>query len=188
MALRPTTNLVVPSHLQLPKKELKQGFMYVYNKGYKGSEATFINSLWLSSFFPEIANNPTFGQNKKGIRLWAEHASKNLKAGYLRLQKVNDQQDPHFIASVPIAEFNRYGAIEAAQRYASWFTGAMASGIESANALQDQLKTATDREEGPQARTIPGEIAIRNIANLDAVGRVELTKTLLNIRLSFMGP
>src|SRR6185437_607768 len=100
--LRSTTNLVVPAHLQLDRADMKKRFMYVYSAAYPGLEPVFMNRLWLSHYFPQITKDPSFGKDRKGVRLYANAAEKYQKAGLLKLKKVNDPQDPHFVVAVPL--------------------------------------------------------------------------------------
>lgn len=189
MTLRSTTNLVVPKDVQLDRKELKSGFLYFYNKGYVGKEPIFMNRLWLASVFPEIANNPSFGKNPKGLRTWSAYAAKHTHAGFLSLKKVNDLQDPHFVVSVPLAEFNRYNVTEAFERYKMWFTEPAKTGDvytnESAESLQSRLKDGAESSNVLQ-QVIPAAEAINN-AHLDAKGRHELQQSLLRLRVAFKG-
>lgn len=187
MSLRPVSNLVVPAHLKLDKEQLKQGFMYVYGKAYSGPEPVFITRLWLSSFMPELAQDPTFGKNRKGMRDWAKYQALNLRAGYLKIRKINDVNDPHFVVTVPLAEFSRQSAQETFERYRQWFTtgkGEMPSD-ESAKALHDHL--TTDPKEDLESRVIPGAQALSNMHWIDAKGKAALQQTLLNLRLQYVG-
>ena len=186
MSLRPTTNLVVPPHLKLDKAQLKDGFMYVYGKAYPGPEPVFMTRLWLSSFMPELAEDPTFGKNRKGMREWAKYQGKQLRAGYLKIKKVNDPKDPHFVVSVPLAEFNREAAQETFERYRQWFTtGKEMPADESAKGLHDELvNSPRDRVE---QKVISAAQALNNMHWLDAKGKAALQRTLLGLRLTYVG-
>lgn len=186
--LRSTTNLVVPENLQLPKTELKRGFLYVYNKGYKGLEPVFMNQLWLSVVVPEIVADKSFGKDRKMVRAFALHAEKNLKAGYLRLKKVNDPEDPHFVVAVPVAEFSRYGFSAYVSRLRTWFgSGDHDYEIpESAQRLADALSSTAEARE-VQQQVIPAAKVLQAMPHLDAKEKAELEKTLLAVRLQYAG-
>lgn len=189
MALRATTNLIVPTHLQLPRSELKQNFLYVYGKGYTGPEPVFINRLWLASFLPEIVADPSFGKSSKmankKLREWAKYAAKNMRAGYLTLQKINDADDPHFQVAIPLAEFNRLNIEAVVAQYRYWFTDEKGEyDVESATTLSDKLKDTTEEL---TSHKIPASQVIGNLHNLDTKGREELTKTLIQLRLEYKG-
>ncbi len=187
MTLRATTNLVIPDHLQLPRTELKKNFMWLYNKGYTGPEPVMIARLWMSSVFPEVTDDPSFGKNSKGIRMWAQHAAKHLRAGYLKIQKVNDANDPHFVVSLPLADMNPHALQSVALQYRGWFTdGKNVDNIESAEALTEQMKDTAEATEVKQ-RTIPAAEIIKNMKVLDAKGRAELSQCLLQIRIAIKG-
>lgn len=186
MTLRSTTNLVVPKELQLDRKELKSAFLYVYNKGYVGPEPAFISRLWLSSVFPEIAHEPTFGKNRKGIKTWSAVMEKSMMAGYLRLNKVNDPQDPHFVASIPMANMNRHSLETPFSNYLYWFAPGTTVERNSVAKLQDEMKGNAEATEVLQ-RVIPGAQVIQNAVGLDARGKLELAKTLLSIRIVYKG-
>lgn len=184
--LRSTTNLKVPEHLQLPRKELKSGFLYVYGKGYTGPEPVFMNSLWLSTFFPEIVKDPSFGKNRKGIRAWATFAEKTHPAGYLKLRKMNNPDDPHFVAAVPLATFNRHAVQETSARFRSWFTDAKVhQSTDSAGALDQELKSNSESKD-VQQKIVLGKEAIHNMG-VDGKAFAELESTLIALRLVYKG-
>ena len=184
--LRATTNLVVPKHLQIPRAEMKKGFMYVYGGNYVGLEPIFMQRLWLSSVFPEITNDPSFGKDRAGIRKFAQYKEKFQKAGLIRLKKVNDEANPHFVVAVPLAEFDRYDVSMFVLRLRMWFTnGKHESPDDKVAALSDELKnTAEDQE--MQQRLITPEHAIK-AANFDSRATMELKECLLGLRLQYTG-
>lgn len=187
--LRPTTNLIIPPEVQLDKKLLKSSFLYVYAKGYKGLEPIFINKLWMSTFMPSIANSPSFGKNRKGIRSWSEYAAKHALAGMLTLKKVNDASDPHFIAQVPLFTFNRNDVTVAHNQLASWFTDSKV-GDDRENEVYDlnrELRDSSTPADQIAGRKVMGAEVIRNIQGLDATGSIELNKTLLSISMQYKG-
>jgi hypothetical protein len=186
--LRPTTNLIVPPEVQLDKKLMKSEFLYVYGKGYTGPEPVFINKLWLSTFMPSIAKSPSFGKSRKGIKAWAEHTAKNTLAGLLTLKKVNDPQDPHFVASVPLATFNRHDVTVAHNRFASWFTEGETDETrdDEVHSLNQELRNTSNPPDQISGRTVPGKVAVANMG-IDARGKVELESTLLSLRLAYKG-
>lgn len=186
--LRATTNLVVDEALQLDRKLMKDDFLFIYNKGYTGLEPVFINKLWMATFMPDIPEQPNFGKDRRGIREWSGWAEKNTLAGLLILKKVNDANDPHFIASVPLASFNRYEAGVAHQRYSLWFTkGAAGKEDETArDTLDRELRDTSNDPAAIVSRNVDGKKAIAN-AKLDARATAELSKTLLSLSLKFKG-
>ncbi len=190
--LRSTTNLVVPKHLQLPRARLKEGFLYVYGKGYTGPEPVFINRMWMSTFFPGIANSPSFGKNRKGLREWATYAAKHMRAGYLNIKKVNDPEHPHFLASIPLAEFNPHSVSTEADRLATWFldgktmSDALDANEEHVNKLAEHFSnTAADHE--VKEMKVDGAKAIAAMNFLDANGHAQLKDTLMGLRLVHKG-
>lgn len=182
--LRATTNLVVPKDVELKGKDLKSGFLYVYNKGYTGNEVAFMNRLWMSVIFPEIADDPSFGKSTKGIR---EFLKENLtQAGFMKLKKVSGN-DPHFEISVPLAEFNRYDIVNVAEKYKEWFTdGKSKVQSEGAAKLHSELNTQATAQTLMQ-KTYQAKDVINAIGNLDARGRAELTTCFRGIRLLYKG-
>jgi SNF2 family DNA or RNA helicase len=187
--LRSTTNLVVPEDLQLPRNELKRGFLAVYNKAYPGLEPVFMNRLWLSLFLPEIVQDPSYGKNRKGIRQWAEYMQKHAHAGHLSLKKVNDNADPHFVASIPLFSFARNDAQVMANKFSYWFTDGknFDSNSDSVNSLIDVLKDTSAPAEELVSKVVPGAQAIPKIIGIDAKMHAELTETLLAVRLVYVG-
>jgi len=188
--LRATTNLIVPPNLQLDRKELKKSFLAVYNKGYTGLEPVFINRMWLSLFFPEIVKDPSFGKNRKGIRAWSEYMAKQGLAGYLTLKKVNDADDPHFLATIPLYTMKRGDVSLTANRFIQWFTDGkkhdMATGSinELTNTLQQGKQPAADQL---SAHVFTGQQAISKMIGIDAKMAVELQDCLVSIRLLYKG-
>lgn len=187
--LRPTTNLVIPPEVQLDKKQLKSGFLYIYGKAYKGLEPVFINKLWMSTFMPSIANSPSFGKNRKGIRAWSEYAAKHALAGMLTLKKVNDANDPHFIAKVPLFTFNRNDVAVAHNQLSFWFTDGKSGDEreEEVTNLNRELRDSSQPREQVAGRKVMGIQAIRNVQGLDALAVTELNKTLLSISMEYKG-
>ncbi|QBQ74468.1 helicase [Burkholderia phage BcepSauron] len=85
MALRPTTNLVVPEHLALDRKALKSRFMCMYTKRYTGSPTVFVTKLWANTLFPSVARDPEFGKGKRKMHL-VEIPGRAVNANYLRVK------------------------------------------------------------------------------------------------------
>jgi len=184
--LRPTTNLVISPHLQLSRKELQAKFLYVYSKKYAGLAPVFMQKLWMSSVFPEIADDPSFGKDRGNIRKYAAVVEKTQKAGLLKLKKVNDPEDPHFIVAVPLAEFERHGVSVFMNRMRFWFTnGKGEAPDDKVAALADELKN-TAQTPGIQQRQITAEHAIK-AAKFDAKTQLELKECLLGVRLQYTG-
>lgn len=181
--LRATTNLIVGRNLQLDKHQMKQGFMYVYNKGYTGLEPVFMNRLWMATFMPMIAAEPTFGDNRKQIREWASYASKNAFAGLIDIKKVNDPANPHFVARIPLATFNRNDTVLAYSMYQRWFNGSFVeeSHFVSRDALEAELRNSESTTEA-YVRSVNAAEVIRNM-QLDPRGASNLTQCLLGLRL-----
>ncbi len=103
--LRPSTNLVIPEHLMLPKKDLKSRFMHVYNKGFAGSPVMFMTKLWASSFFPSMVSDPSFGVGRKRSKI-ADNLQKLVAYSYLRVKIEREIADPHVLVSAPMFSFN----------------------------------------------------------------------------------
>lgn len=186
LKLRSTTNLVVPKHLQLPRKELKSKFLYVYAAAYPGLEPVFMQRLWLSAFFPEIVKDPSFGKNRKGVRQYVQAAEKYQKAGLIKLKKVNDPNDPHFVVAVPLAEFNRYDVSEYVRRLRLWFTDGKREEPENATqAIAEELKRSSEATEVQQRQIMASEIIPK--LGLDAKSQLELKECFFGLRLQYSG-
>jgi hypothetical protein len=184
--LRSTTNLVVPEHLQLPKKELKSKFLYVYSAAYPGLEPVFMQRLWLSAFFPEITNDPSFGKDRKGVRQFVQFAEKYMKAGLIKIKKVNDPGDQHFVVAVPLAEFSRYDVADYVRKLRLWFTNGKGDEPEAAtNAIAEELKRSSEANEVQQKQIMASEVIPR--LNLDARGQLELKECFFGLRLQYSG-
>lgn len=184
--LRSTTNLVVPGHLQLDKKDMKKRFMYIYSGSYPGLEPVFMNRLWLSHFFPQISSDPTFGKDRKGIRNYAQAAEKHMKAGLLKLKKVNDPADPHFVVAVPLAEFNRYDLPSYVGRLATWFTkGTGESTDERVQLITEELKNSSQSDEIQQLQVPAAQVISK--AHLDVNAQLALKECLFGLRLVYSG-
>jgi hypothetical protein len=104
MTLRPSTNLLVPPHLTLPKKDLKSNFLYVYGHAYSGSAVTFMTKLWASMFFPSLTNDPKFGAGRRNKARIGELFLRQTPASLLRVQIVHEPK-PHIVASFPVFSF-----------------------------------------------------------------------------------
>lgn len=192
MTLRATTNLVVPKHLQLPRSDMKKGFLYVYNKGYTGPEPVFIAKLWLSSVFPEVTNESSFGASNKNanknLKGWASVAEKTMPAGLLSIKKINDAKDPHFEAAIPLARFDPRNLHGVATDYLFWFTDYKnPPDVQSADRFSESLSDSADVPEVRQLM-IPAAQVIKNMKGLDAKGQAELKQCLLRIRIEYKGP
>lgn len=184
--LRSTTNLVVPKHLQLPRKELKSNFLYVYSAAYTGLEPVFMQRLWLASFFPEITRDPSFGKNRKGVRQYAQFAEKYQKAGMIKLKKVNDPEDPHFVVAVPLAEFSRYDVADYVRRLRLWFTDGKGDDPEvTTNAIAEELKRTSEASQVQQRQVMASEVIPR--LGLDAKAQLELRECFFGLRLQYSG-
>lgn len=200
--LRPTTNLIVPEHLQLDKGLLKSGFLYVYNHGYTGLAPIFMTKLWASTIFPSLVNDPSFGTNRKGVKQAFTYLTGNLPKGYLSIRKVMDAK-PYFVVSVPVFKFNSSSSVEVAKFLWHWFNGkAIFSGKKGAdwtpvpdlmdetvaenlrlmNALHDGVEPGSIRNV-----TYSGQQVIANVKGLDANGRKQLEETLMQMRIQSKG-
>lgn len=102
MILRPSTNLIVPQHLMLPKAELRSNFMYVYSTVFPGSPVVFLTKLWASLFFPSLTNDPQFGKGRFKAKI-GDAIRDVTPESYLRVKIVRD--DPHIVASIPVFSF-----------------------------------------------------------------------------------
>lgn len=199
MTLRSTTNLVVPKNLQLSRKDLKAKFLYVYNKGYVGSEPVFMTKLWACSVFPTIANDPTFGKNKKRLRQWATQFSKEMPAGLLDIRKVQGtfgaplgKDAPHFEVSVPAMKFtfgSAHGVAASIERGFLEIKDTASPDNAEADALKEKLGQAS-AQAGSNALAhlhFNAQTVINNFQGLDARGRIELQDCLKGVRITTSG-
>src|SRR5271165_3455688 len=104
--LRPTSNLVVPEHLQLDKKALQSKFFYIYRALYGMSETVFMTKLWACSVLPRIGNDKRLGSVRKGVKEARRFRTQRTAAGYLSIKKVMGL-NPYFTVSVPLFAFNK---------------------------------------------------------------------------------
>lgn len=200
--LRPQSNLVVPEHLKLDPKQLKDRFLFVYNKGYTGLEPVFITKLWASTLFPSIANNKDFGTNRKGVRTAVKVLEGSLKAGLLTIKKVMDPQNPHFIASVPVFDYSRESPMNVVAFLRNWFLGLGVVKVKPNQPIPPQpdpdpetieehnkLKSETTNENRNELHTtrVPGATLLQNMKGLDARAREQLSQTLLGMRVVSKG-
>jgi hypothetical protein len=177
MTLRKTTNLVIPPELKLPRKELKSGFMYLYNKGYSSLPPSFLNKLWVSTIFPSIAEQPSFGKNRRNLRALVARLVKVIPAGLMKLKKVNDPADPHFVVSIPV--FKLFLDPERMGQY-------LADLVDKIEAPADGSPWnpyAGSKVNEVSGGLVPAAQAILNIKNLDAKARAALSETFLGFRL-----
>lgn len=189
--LRPTTNLVVPPHLSLPKKALKEKFLYVYTGAYTGTPTSFMTKLWASVLFPSLANDPKFGRIKP--RNAADALAKAVPAGYLRVKKVMDPKNPHFIVNVPLMSFMRHGGHGAIQflrnfmlgeAYTKKVTDPSAATIQELRDLMDKMA------DQPRDQVIDQKIPTQKVVEamkLDALGAAALKQSLLGVRIQTKG-
>jgi hypothetical protein len=98
---RSVTNLRVSSDLQLPRSDLKKAFLHVFNHGFKGDPYVFMMRLMTTAFLPEVANDSSFGKDRKLFQGFLKISDPATFAGRLRVQKVFEP-DPHFRVSVPL--------------------------------------------------------------------------------------
>lgn len=200
--LRPQTNLVVPEHLKMDPKQLKDRFLYVYAKGYVGLPPVFITKLWASTLFPSIANDKDFGTNRKGVRTAVNVLEKSLVTGLLSIKKVMDPTNPYFIASVPVYQFHRDSSIDAVSFLRNWFLGLAIQKnkpnqpippipepeevtFNENSHFQERLKN--DDRQTIHNMTVAGSEVLSNMRGLDANGREQLSKTLLQMRVASKG-
>jgi hypothetical protein len=101
MKLRPSTNLIVPQHLALPRAQLKTGFFHVYGAHYAGSPVMYMTKLWASLFFPSLTLNPKFGQSRNRAKI-GDALRRLTRPSYLKVKIERQFKDPHIIASVPV--------------------------------------------------------------------------------------
>jgi len=191
MALRPTTNLIVPQHLMLPKKALKEKFLYVYTGAYTGSPTAFMTKLWASTFFPSITKNPSFGKTKP--RAVSEALGKRVPAGYLRVKKVMDPKNPHFVVSVPLYSFVKHNTHEVVHFLENALLGYEWAKKRPETTAETHVETRnfveTMRETSGQEivdQTIPTAKVIENMG-LDALGSAALKNSLLQVRVQTKG-
>jgi len=191
MPLRPTTNLVIPQHLMLPKEDLKKGFMYIYSAAYKGSETAFMTGLWAAPLFPSVYKDPRFGKIK--MRAAAEQLYKRTPAGYLKVRKVLDSNNPHFAVSVPLMVFTKHGVGSVADFLTQWMLGfahakkaqEQPEGLnDQVFALQDELKEFV--KETQAQKVIPTQKVI-DAMGLDAMGANSLKQCLSGIAVRVQG-
>lgn len=183
--LRSTTNLVVPEHLRLSKQDLKKRFMYIYSGAYPGLEPVFMNRLWMSYFFPDMVADPSFGKDRKGVRTYAQHAEKYQKAGLMKLKKINDPQDPHFVVAVPLAEFNRFDLDNYVRQIKFWFTdGKNDQNPEHQHAIQEELRNSNE-DEVQQKQVMANEVISH--LHLDANSVLALKECFFGLRMVYSG-
>ena len=101
MKLRPSTNLIIPQHLALPKPRLKTGFFYVYGSHFTGSPVLYMTRLWASMFFPSLTFHPKFGQSRNKGKI-GDALRKLTKPSYLKVKIQRSFNDPHIVASIPV--------------------------------------------------------------------------------------
>ena len=191
MALRPTTNLIVPQELMLGRQEQKQKFLYVYTGAYKGSPTTFMTKLWASVLFPSVINDPKFGSARP--RFTADELSKVMPAGYLKVQKIKDPKEPYFLASVPLFSFmrNSTGGIS------NFLNGVMRNWrsakqeptpeeehLQELRDMQDLMGGDTMAQFGDEV--IPAQRVIEAM-KLDNIGTLALQQTLRQVRIQTKG-
>ena len=191
--LRPTSNLVIPEDLMLPRRELKQKFLFVYSKGYVGAPSAFMTKLWASVFFPSIAHNPKFGATRG--KAAAKALADVTPAGYLRIKKVTDSGNPHFIASVPLFLGNKHGGLNALAFLKNWMLGESkqktpteptAEMIEEQRTFREKLGETGAPDDALQDQTIPGERVVQAM-RLPAEQAAQLQSTLIAVRVQTMG-
>jgi SNF2 family DNA or RNA helicase len=188
--LRPTTNLIIPEDLMLPKRELKSRFLFVYNHGYVGAPSAFMTKMWASVFFPSIAHDPKFGTAMRG-RVVAKQMAKTLPYGYLRIKKVDQGHDQYFIASVPLYS-GRSDTVNMMTFLKNWFLGEAKTGPKTptAETLQELRDTndklTVDNTESEDNKTIPGPRVVAAM-KLNGNAAAQLKETLLAIRVQSKG-
>lgn len=101
MKLRPSTNLIVPQHLTLPRAQLKTGFFHVYGAHYQGSPVLYMTRLWASLFFPSLTMNSKFGHSRNKGKI-GDALRKLTRPSYLKVKIERQFKAPHIIASVPV--------------------------------------------------------------------------------------
>lgn len=191
MALRPTTNLVIPQHLMLPKKALKEKFLYVYTKAYTGSPTSFMTKLWASVIFPSITNDPKFG--KVAPRKVADQLAKVTPAGYLQVRKVMDAHNPHFVASIPLYSFGRHNTGAVTMFLRDWFLGenqAKKPTSPTAETLQESRDFVEKLSDVPRDRISDQVLPLQKVIEgmrLDALGTHALKESLLAVRIQTKG-
>jgi hypothetical protein len=165
---------------------MKARFMFVYTGSYVGKQPIFMQKLWLSAMFPEIANDPSFGKDAQNLRKFVQHVEKFTTAGLMKLKKVNDSADPHFVLAVPLAEFDRYDVGTFMTRMRMWFTNQKGeSPDDKIAALADELKNTAEAK-GMQQRLIQPQKAI-DAMNVESKAKMELKDCLLGVRLQYSG-
>jgi len=201
--LRPTSNLKVPEHLKMDPKQLKDRFLFVYNKGYTGLEPVFITRLWASVLFPSIANDKDFGTSRRGVRT-AFQVMQNgvVRAGMLSIKKVMDPAAPYFIASVPVFSYARQNPASAVSFLRNWMLGLAAVKLkpgQSAPPIPDPSedtqremielldRTGNENMEALHNVTIPGREVVAKVKTLDARARAALEHTLMQLRVANKG-
>lgn len=190
--LRPTTNLVVPSHLILPKKELNSKFMFVYRGAYPGSKMNFMTSLWASSLFPSVVSDPKFRMktNRKG----ATQIQKVTPSGYLSVKKIIKGADSYFVASVPLFAFGRHNPSSVLDFLKLWMLGEHKMRVPSeptAQALQE-TREFTERVLPPTEMTTIEDVKLSTAKviqslRLDQLAKASLEACLLGVRVQVKG-
>lgn len=187
MALRKTTNLVVPEDLKLSRAEAKSGFMYIYRGGYRQPGPLFMARLWAAVMLPTIERDPSFGKDNKSFRTFAEKIREQTPAGYLQVKKVIGQ-DPHFEISVPLCSFSAYSFSAMAT-----FLGTICKNLDSgvmadAEHVKNTLVGPIEANKGEVVASVyTKEQIITAVSGINSDAKLALGECLINITVKSLG-
>lgn len=98
---RALTNLKLDPELQLPKRDLKKKFLFVFNRGYKGDTYRLLMQLALQPFAQKIVESHAFLSKSKTVNNFFKQYDPAKLSAYTKLRKEYGQ-DPHFRVSLPV--------------------------------------------------------------------------------------
>lgn len=185
---RPRSNLVIPPHLMMAKKNQRARFFYFYNHGFKGGPDAFFTRVWASVFFPSLAHDPEFGKSGRKV---LDEIRKNVPASYLRLRKI-EGPDPHFEADIPVFKAKRSEpelCLEFVRRnllggYRKELPDPTAETLAEQQDLAEMLHGPV--RWGPLELDIPVEELVRNL-RLDQAGRSAFLTNCRGLRIEGRG-
>lgn len=174
MELRPSSTLLIPEDLMLPKDKAYRDFMFVYLNRYKQKTLPFMVSVWASALFPNAVADSKFGTNLKSMRAANAYLEKRVPSGLLTLRKVLDQHDPHFYVSIPVFAF---ADSQDLTNFVSLFSDAVDQDAYNAVGQLPQ------NDPNLTQRIIPGNKAVDSNPRLSADERANLRNCLIQVRI-----
>lgn len=181
---RSLTNLAIAKSLQLTRAELRQKFLYIFNKGFVGNELAFMTRLWVSAIWPQLSNDPSFGKSLKDIKAYAN----DMDTGVLGYSTVitKDNAKETFKVAIALAQFASNSEKDNHDYIAKHFVENTPQNFEPSD-LAPTLQGADQDEVGLSSKIYPAAGLLAQASWLDAKAKAQLDECFIGVKVEVHG-